>query len=75
MPVVYEEVKLDCGYRIDFFIEKKVVVEIKSVESFSDIQLSRVLTYLCLTKNRFVLLINFNELRLKDGIKRVVNGY
>jgi GxxExxY protein len=75
LPLVYEEVKLDCGYRMDFVIEKKVIVEVKSVESLTDIHLAQVLTYLKLSNNRFGLLINFNVMKLKDGVKRVVNGY
>lgn len=75
LPLVYEEVRLECGYRIDLMIERQIVVEVKSVESLSEIHLAQVLTYLKLSKNRFGLLINFNVLKLKDGIKRVVNGY
>lgn len=75
LPVIYEEVKLDCGYRIDLLIEKKIIVEVKSVDALSDIHLTQVLTYLKLSNNRFGLLINFNVLKLKDGLKRVVNGY
>ena len=75
LPLVYEEVKLDCGYRMDLVIERRIVVEVKSVDALTDIHLAQVLTYLKLTNNRFGLLINFNVLKLKDGIKRVVNGY
>ena len=75
LPLIYEDVKLDCGYRIDLIVEGKIVIEIKSVEALADIHLAQVLTYLKLTDNRFGLLINFNVVRLKDGIKRVVNGY
>lgn len=75
LPLIYEEVRLDCGYRIDLMVENKVVVEIKSVEALADIHLAQVLTYLKLTNSRFGLLINFNVVRLKEGIKRVVNGY
>jgi GxxExxY protein len=75
LPLIYEEVKLDCGYRIDLLVEGKIVIEVKSVDSLADIHLAQVLTYLKLTRNRFGLLINFNVVRLKDGIKRVVNGY
>lgn len=75
LPLIYEDVKLECGYRIDLLVDSKVVVEIKSVEALLDIHLAQVLTYLKLSGNRFGLLINFNVVRLKDGIKRVVNGY
>ena len=75
LPLIYEEVKLDCGYRIDLMVEGKIVVEVKSVEALADIHLAQVLTYLKLTNNRLGLLINFNVVRLKEGIKRVINGY
>lgn len=75
LPLVYEEVKLDCGYRADFFVESQIIVEIKSVDSLHDIHLAQTLTYLKLAKRRIGLLINFNVLLLKHGIKRVVNGY
>ena len=75
LPLIYEEVRLDCGYRMDLIIERKIVVEVKSVDSLTDIHLAQVLTYLKLSNNRFGLLINFNVMLLKDGIKRVVNGY
>jgi GxxExxY protein len=75
LPLVYEDVKLDCGYRMDLVIERKIVVEVKSVDSLTDIHLAQILTYLKLSKNRFGLLMNFNITLLKDGIKRVVNGY
>ncbi len=74
LPLTYAEVKLDCGYRIDFFIEKKVIVEIKAVQLLSDIHLAQVLTYLKLTNCRLGLLINFNVTMLKTGIRRVVNN-
>jgi GxxExxY protein len=75
LPLIYEEVKLDCGYRIDLLIEKKVIIEIKSVDTLNDIHLAQTLTYLRLNKTRIGLLINFNVVKLVDGIKRVVNGY
>ncbi len=74
MPVVFEEVKLDCGYRIDLLIEKKMVVEIKSVEALHDVHLAQTLTYLKLGNYKLGLLINFNVARLKQGLKRVING-
>ncbi|MFZ1809444.1 MAG: GxxExxY protein [Cyclobacteriaceae bacterium] len=73
LPLVYKNVKLDCGYRIDLLVEKKVIVEIKSVESLNDIHLAQVLTYLKLSKCKLGLLMNFNVVLLKDGIKRLVN--
>lgn len=74
MPLVYETVKLDTGYRIDLMIEKKLIVEIKSVESLTDVHLAQILTYLKLSDCRLGLLINFNVGLLKDGIKRVINS-
>ena len=73
MPLIYEEVKLDCGYRIDLLVEKKVVIEIKSVDALNDIHFAQVLTYLKLGHYKLGLLINFNVVLLKEGIKRVVN--
>jgi GxxExxY protein len=74
LPLVYEEVKLDVGYRIDLFVEKKVIIEIKAVEAFTDVHLAQVLTYLRLSNCKLGLLINFNVKLIKDGIKRVVNN-
>ena len=74
MPLIYKEVKLDCGYRIDLMIEKKVVIEIKSVEMLNDVHLAQVLTYLKLSGCKLGLLMNFNVAQLKNGIKRVVNN-
>lgn len=74
LPVVYKEVKLDCGFRLDLFVEKKVIVEIKSVESLNDIHMAQVLTYMKLTETRIGLLINFNVTKLTHGIKRIING-
>lgn len=74
LPLVYEEVKLDVGYRVDLLIESKFIVEIKSVEKLNDVYLAQTLTYLKLSKIKLGLLINFNVARLKNGIKRVING-
>ena len=73
-PLVFEEVKLDCGYRIDLIVENKLVIEIKSVEALNDVHLAQVLTYLKLGNYKLGLLMNFNVARLKNGIKRVVSG-
>jgi GxxExxY protein len=72
LPLVYETVKLDIGYRIDLLIENKLVVEIKAVDALADIHTAQVLTYLKLSGNRLGLLINFNVPVLKNGIKRLV---
>lgn len=74
MPLIYENVKLDCGYRIDLLVDNKLVIEIKSVDALNDIHLAQTLTYLKLGNFKLGLLINFNVVRVKDGIKRVVNG-
>lgn len=73
LPLVYEEVRLDCGYRIDLLVENKLIVEIKSVEALNPVHLAQILTYLKLSNCKLGLLINFNVLLLKDGIKRVIN--
>lgn len=74
IPLIFEEVKLECGYRIDLLVERKVVIEIKSVEALNDIHLAQTLTYMKLGNYKLGLLINFNVVLLKDGIKRVVNN-
>jgi GxxExxY protein len=73
LPLVYEEVKLECGYRIDLLVENKVIVELKAVETVNPVYYSQLLTYLRLSKISIGLLINFNVISLKDGIKRVIN--
>ena len=72
LPLIYEEVKLDCGYRIDIFVEDQVVVELKTVEAFTDVHTAQVLTYLKLSESKVGLLINFYVKSLKDGIKRLI---
>ena len=74
IPLVFEDVKLECGYRIDLLVERKLVIEIKSVESLNDLHLAQTLTYLKLGHFKLGLLINFNVVILKKGIKRVING-
>lgn len=74
LPLVYEEVKLDAGYRIDLMIEGKLIVEVKSVENLNNLHIAQILTYLKLSKCRLGLLMNFNSVLFKDGIKRIING-
>ncbi len=74
MPLIFEEVRLECGYRIDLLVENKLVIEIKSVDALNDVHLAQTLTYIKLGKYKLGLLINFNVFRLKEGIKRVING-
>jgi GxxExxY protein len=71
-PLVYDDIKLDCGYRIDILVENEVIVELKTVEAFRDVHLAQVLTYLRLSDKHVGLLLNFYVKSLKDGIKRVV---
>jgi GxxExxY protein len=73
MPLIYEEVKLQCGYRIDILVENKVVIEIKSVETLNEVHLAQTLTYMKIGGYKLGLLINFNVSLLKMGIKRIVN--
>lgn len=74
MPLVFENVRLECGYRIDLLVENKLVIEIKSVEALNDVHFAQTLTYMKLGNYRLGLLMNFNVFKLKDGIKRIVNG-
>jgi GxxExxY protein len=74
LPLVYQEIKLECGYRVDIMVEHKLILEIKSVEAINDIHLAQLLTYLRLSNCKLGLLLNFNVLHMKDGIKRVANN-
>jgi GxxExxY protein len=73
LPLIYKNVKLDAGYRLDLIVENKVIVELKSVEVLNEIHFAQVLTYLKLSGCKLGLLMNFNVLRLVDGLKRLVN--
>lgn len=73
LPVRYEEVKLELGFRVDLIVDHKVIIEVKSVEALGPIHKKQLLTYLRLTDLRLGLLINFNVELIKDGIQRVVN--
>jgi GxxExxY protein len=72
LPLIYNEIKLDIGYRVDLFVEEIIIVEIKSVEAFNEVHLAQILTYLKLSECKLGLLVNFNVKHLKDGIKRVI---
>ena len=72
LPVIYDEVKLEAGYRIDLIVNNEVIIEIKSVETLAPIHTAQVLTYLKLADKKLGLLINFNETDLKQGIKRLI---
>ncbi len=73
LPLIYEEIKLDAGYRVDLLIENKLIVEVKAVESLNDIHLAQVLTYLKLSGCKLGMLINFNVTLIKNGIRRIAN--
>src|SRR5437899_12766744 len=72
LPIVYKDVKLECGYRIDLLVESRIIVELKSIEAFAPIHEAIILTYIRLSGCRLGLLINFNVTVLKDGIKRYI---
>lgn len=74
LPLIYEEVNLEIGYRLDIIVEDKFIVEVKSVDSLNDVHLAQLLTYLKLSECKLGLLINFNVKLLKDGVRRVING-
>jgi len=74
LPIIYKKIKLDHGYRIDLLVEKKVVIEIKTVELLTEVHSAQVLTYLKLGNYKLGLLINFDVLLLKSGIKRFINS-
>ncbi len=75
LPVVYRDVKLDCGYRLDILVEEAVVVEIKAVDHIAPIHKAQLLSYLRLSRCMVGLLINFNVRMLKSGIVRMVNNF
>ena len=74
LPLLYEEVNLECGYRLDLLVENKVIVELKAIESLNSLHTAQVLTYLKLSNCKLGLLINFNVPLLKDGIKRLARN-
>jgi len=73
LPLVFEGINLDCGYRVDLLVENNVIIELKSVKKIEDIHLSQILTYMKLGEFKVGLIMNFNVTSLKDGIRRVVN--
>jgi GxxExxY protein len=73
LPVLYEDVRIETGFRIDMIVEEKVIVELKSVEKLAPVHGKQLLTYLRLADKRLGLLINFGEARIKDGIQRIAN--
>ena len=73
LPLIYETVKLECGYRIDLLVDNKLIIEVKAMEALAEIHFAQVLTYLRLSGLRLALLLNFNVVHMKDGIRRIVN--
>jgi GxxExxY protein len=73
LPIIYKDIKLDHGYRIDLLIENKIVIELKTIEAFTDVHFAQILTYLKLGNYPLGLLINFNSKILKNNIKRFIN--
>lgn len=73
MPVVYKDIKLEHGYRLDLLVENKIVIEIKTVEGFTNVHTAQILTYMRLGNYKLGLLINFHVALLKSGIKRIIN--
>jgi GxxExxY protein len=74
LPLTYEEIYLDAGFRIDIMVERKLILEIKTVEKLAPIHFAQLLTYLKLSNCKLGLLMNFNTALFKDGIRRVVNN-
>ena len=75
VPVFFEEVRMNCGYRADLVVEKKVIVDLKTIEGIGPLQIAQVLTYLRFLNLRYGLILNFSVLFLRDGIKRVIYGF
>jgi GxxExxY protein len=75
MPLVYDGLALDYGYRIDLLVENKLVLEIKSVEQINEVHLAQTLTYMRLGKFHLGFLLNFNVPKMRNGVRRVINGY
>jgi len=73
LPLIYKEIKMDCGYRLDLLVENKIIVEVKAVEALNDVRLAQVLTYLKVSGCKLGLLMNFNVLKVKDGVRRIIN--
>jgi len=74
MPLIYKDVHLECGYRLDLLVDDKLIIEIKSIEALAPVHFAQALTYLKLSKCKLALLINFNSALLKDNIHRIVNN-
>ncbi len=75
LPVVFDQLRLDCGYRIDLLVQKRIIVEVKAIESILPVHKAQLLSYLRLSNCKVGLLINFNVVSLRQGISRIVNGF
>ena len=75
VPVIFEEIKMECGYRVDIVVERKVIIDTKNVEAIADIHVAQMLTYLRFLNIRHGLILNFKTVLLKHGIRRVLNGF
>jgi GxxExxY protein len=75
LPLIYDNITISTGYRLDLIVEDKLIIELKTVESLTDLHMAQLLTYLKLSNCKIGLLINFNTTLFKDGIQRVINGY
>ena len=75
IPVVFEGIKMECGYRADLVVEKKVIVDTKNIEAIADIHIAQMLTYLRFLHIRHGLILNFKTVLMKNGIRRVLNGF
>lgn len=75
MPVIFEEIKMECGYRADIIVENKIIVETKCIEAIAEIHKAQLLTHLRFLHLRYGLILNFNTVLFKEGIKRILNGY
>jgi GxxExxY protein len=72
MPLIYKEIKMETGYRLDLLVQKNVIIEVKAVETFTDVHIAQMITYLKLSNCKIGLLINFHVSSLKNGIKRII---
>jgi len=75
VPVIFEEIKMECGYRADLVVEQKIIVDTKNIEAIADIHIAQLLTYLRFLNLRHGLILNFKTVLMKNGIKRVLNGF
>ena len=75
VPVIFEEIKMECGYRADLVVVRKVIIDTKSIDAIADIHIAQLLTYLRFLNLRHGLILNFKTALMKNGIRRVLNGY